>query len=69
MNKKNGHALYSPPREAARPQAEPVCCHIKLDCDGCLFPGHGFICWSTDGSCMKQRYRKEAKHHEPENSA
>lgn len=22
-------------------------------CTGCPYPGVGFICWSTDGSCMK----------------
>lgn len=22
-------------------------------CVGCPYPGVGFICWSTDGSCLK----------------
>lgn len=22
-------------------------------CKGCPYPGVGFICWSTDGSCMR----------------
>lgn len=29
-----------PPRDSAR-------------CIGCPYPSIGFICWSTDGSCMK----------------
>lgn len=22
-------------------------------CDGCPYPGVGFICWSPDGSCLR----------------
>ena len=25
----------------------------KEKCKGCPYPGVGFICWSTDGSCMR----------------
>ena len=27
-------------------------------CRGCTYPGVGFICWSTDGSCMKTDVEK-----------
>lgn len=27
-------------------------------CRGCPYPGVGFICWSTDGSCMKTEVDK-----------
>ena len=27
-------------------------------CVGCPYPGVGFICWSTDGSCMKTDVEK-----------
>ncbi len=69
MNKKNGKAFYSPPREPARSRNEPVRCNIKPECQGCPFPGHGFICWSADGSCMRSRYRKEAKPDETKSGA
>lgn len=27
-------------------------------CKGCPYPGVGFVCWSTDGSCMKTDMEK-----------
>ena len=27
-------------------------------CVGCPYPGTGFICWSSDGSCMKTDMEK-----------
>lgn len=38
---------------------EPVRCFVKPECAGCPLPGHGFICWSEDGSCLLDRYRKK----------
>ena len=69
MNKRNGKPFHSPPREPERPTNEPVQNNIKPECKGCPFPRHGFICWSSDGSCMRTRYRKEAKPDEAENGS
>jgi hypothetical protein len=27
-------------------------------CDGCTYPGVGFICWSSDGSCLRTQVEK-----------
>lgn len=53
MQKKNGRPIYSPIREPDRSQPDRVHCRIKPECEGCPFPGHGFICWSADGSCLR----------------
>lgn len=58
MGKKNGHTIYSPRRESERPQQEQARCTIKPECEGCPFPGHGFICWSTDGSCLRTNMKQ-----------
>lgn len=34
-----------PPKDSAR-------------CEGCPYPGVGFICWSMDGSCMRTDVEK-----------
>ncbi len=48
---------------------EPVRCNIKPECEGCTFPGHGFICWSQDGTCMRDRYLKKPDIPVPEEAA
>ncbi len=48
---------------------EPVRGNIKPECEGCAFPGHGFICWSQDGTCMRDRYLKKTESAEPEEAA
>ena len=27
-------------------------------CEGCPYPGHGFVCWSENGDCMRSRIAK-----------
>ena len=46
--------IYSPEcsSEAVR---ERAVCKISPRCDGCPYPGHGFVCWGTDGSCIRSR--------------
>ena len=61
MSKKNGHPIYSPRREAEKPPPEKIRCNIKPECEGCPFPSHGFICWSTDGSCLRSNMKKIQK--------
>ena len=39
------------------PLPTPVCSH-SLECNGCPYPRHGFLCWSTDGTCLRTRMNK-----------
>ena len=36
---------------------KPVCTASQL-CEGCPFPGHGFLCQGVDGECMRTRLMK-----------
>ena len=36
---------------------KPVCTASPL-CEGCPFPGHGFLCQGEDGECMRTRLMK-----------
>lgn len=36
---------------------KPVCTASPL-CEGCPFPGHGFLCRGEDGECMRTRLSK-----------
>ena len=36
---------------------KPVCTAYPL-CEGCPFPGHGFLCQGGDGECMRTRLMK-----------
>ena len=36
---------------------KPVCTAPPL-CEGCPFPGHGFLCRGEDGECMRTRLMK-----------
>ena len=36
---------------------KPVCTASPL-CEGCPFPGHGFLCRGEDGECMRTRLMK-----------
>ena len=40
------------------PRSEkPICTELPL-CNGCPFPGHGFLCRGEDGECMRTRLSK-----------
>jgi len=43
--------------------SEPAVCTRYERCRSCSYPSHGFICWHTDGSCLKTNmdriYRKK----------
>ena len=41
---------YAPPTAPEKPEA-----HINDWCEGCPYPAHGFVCWSQDGDCLRQR--------------
>ena len=55
----SGHINYFNPDPP-----EPVFCTQNDHCEGCPYPAHGFICWHSDGSCMRtdmqKRLEKEA---------
>ena len=34
-------------------------------CEGCPFPGHGFLCQGGDGECMRTRLMKLSEKEEP----
>ena len=43
---------------------KPVCTASPL-CEGCPFPGHGFLCRGEDGECMRTRLKKLSEKEEP----
>ena len=43
---------------------KPVCTASPL-CEGCPFPGHGFLCQGEDGECMRTRLMKQSEKEEP----
>lgn len=46
--KKTADEITGPPKKYSVPQPKD-----PGRCVGCPYPGVGFICWSTDGSCLK----------------
>lgn len=40
-----------------KPAEQPVCTESPL-CQGCPFPGHGFLCRGGDGECMRTKLSK-----------
>lgn len=52
--KKNKRPLYVPNREPEGCHGGHVYCAERGDlCLGCPYPKRGFICWFTDGTCLK----------------
>ena len=37
---------------------EKVVCNRSERCRGCPYPGHGFLCWSKDGECLRDAVRR-----------
>jgi len=62
LNKKNGSPLYTPKREPLEHNRDRVHCteHGAL-CEGCPYPNHGFLCWFSDGSCLKTEMSRIAR--------
>ena len=50
---------HSPPapQYASEPVPPPVCRH-SARCEGCPYPAHGFLCWSSDSDCLRTRMEK-----------
>ena len=40
------------------PKTEERVCTISEKCKGCQFPSSGFICWGSDGECLRTRFEK-----------
>ena len=55
-------SLFAP--EHSSDQEERPACTAFPHCDGCPYPAHGFICWRSDGTCLRtdvaKRIRQEA---------
>ena len=53
------------PGYAPEPEQKPVCRQFSR-CEGCPYPAHGFLCWSSGEDCMRTRVeklnRKESEH-------
>ena len=39
-------------------RTEKSVCTASPSCEGCSFPGHGFLCQGEDGECMRTRLMK-----------
>ncbi len=53
------HALLRLPSPSVRadPPPRPVC-RMYDRCEGCPYPGHGFICWGPDKGCLRSEMQK-----------
>ena len=60
-NKKRKYRYFQQGRHYSNPPppVEPPVCMRSPLCNGCPFPGNGFICWSEDGTCMRTRLQKK----------
>ena len=47
--------------DAGLPDNEQVTCHKYEQCNGCNYPAHGFICWHSDGKCLRTEMREVEK--------
>ena len=59
------------PEYHPEPEPNPICTHSP-DCQGCPYPRHGFLCWGSDGSCLRSKMNeiigKEDKSNDAGNS-
>ena len=52
----------APERSPDLPE-DPVCAFFEK-CRGCPYPSHGFICWRSDGSCIRSEVERLNKRQE-----
>ncbi len=50
---RSSHAPGCPPS----PVPKPVCRQFSR-CEGCPYPGHGFLCWGSETDCLRTRMEK-----------
>lgn len=66
MNKKNGNPLYTPKREPLGYNDNRVYCTERgALCEGCRYPNHGFLCWFSDGTCLKTEMNRIIRKESP----
>ena len=46
--------LSQVPEYHPEPEPNPICTRSP-DCLGCPYPPHGFLCWGSDGSCLRSK--------------
>ena len=46
------------PRGIRQVPPEKVICTRFERCRDCPYPGHGFLCWSKDGECLRDAVRR-----------
>lgn len=45
------------PSHTPEPEQKPVCRQFSR-CEGCPYPAHGFLCWSSEEDCMRTRMKR-----------
>ena len=55
--KKGGAAFLVPQALRLEQRAEPTPWAVPSACQDCPYPGHGFLCRSRDGRCLRDRVR------------
>lgn len=55
--KKGGVAFLVPQALRLEQRAEPTPWAVPSACQDCPYPGHGFLCRSRDGRCLRDRVR------------
>lgn len=62
MHRKNGTPIIVPHREPQGVIDNRVYCTERgALCLGCPYPRHGFVCWFSDGTCLKTEYNRLTK--------
>ena len=56
--------IRNKPSGGPDPPEAPVCREFER-CEGCPYPGHGFVCWGPE-RCMKMELEKQKQEHEEE---
>ena len=67
MPRKNNRKSYIVGKPAAYYENDPGYSERKLKCVGCAFAGYGFVCKTSDGTCLKsigdpQGLGRDARH-------
>lgn len=41
---------------------ETLKCSMYSQCKGCRYPAHGFVCWNSDGTCLRTEIQGDIEH-------
>jgi hypothetical protein len=58
MPRRNRRIAYEIPEISLEMLAEKASYGLKPECADCPLSAHGFICSSSDGSCLRNGYKK-----------